>query len=82
MWGRSFLNNRSNIANRNSRNSMASFGDDCPVKSNRRVALITGSTSGIGLACAKALAERDVDIILTGFGEESLIEDIKKDISR
>lgn len=33
-----------------------------------KIALVTGSTSGIGLGVAKALAEAGSNIILNGFG--------------
>ncbi len=39
-----------------------------------RVALITGSTSGIGLGIARALAAAGADIMLNGFGEAAQIE--------
>jgi len=39
-------------------------------------ALVTGSTSGIGLACARALAERGVNVIITGFGDEDVIRSL------
>lgn len=39
-----------------------------------KVALITGSTSGIGWAIARALAEAGADVMLNGFGEPALIE--------
>ena len=35
----------------------------------RKTALVTGSTSGIGLGIAKALARQGADIILNGFGD-------------
>ena len=40
----------------------------------KKVAMVTGSTSGIGLATAVALAKRGVDVIITGFGDEWLIK--------
>lgn len=40
----------------------------------RRTALVTGSTSGIGLAVAAELARAGASIVLNGFGDESQIE--------
>jgi len=39
-----------------------------------KTALITGSTSGIGLGVARALAEAGANIILNGFGDKAAIE--------
>jgi len=41
---------------------------------NKKTALITGSTSGIGLGIAKVLAEQGSNIILNGFGDADQIE--------
>lgn len=40
----------------------------------RKSAAVTGSTSGIGLGIARALAAQGADIMLNGFGESSAIE--------
>jgi 3-hydroxybutyrate dehydrogenase len=39
-----------------------------------KAAIVTGSTSGIGLGIARALAEAGADIVLNGFGPEAEIE--------
>jgi 3-hydroxybutyrate dehydrogenase len=39
-----------------------------------RVAIITGSTSGIGLGIARALAEAGADIVINGLGDPAAIE--------
>jgi len=47
----------------------------------KRVALVTGSTSGIGAGIAKSLASRGCQVILNGFGEEKVIKDLQEEIS-
>jgi len=42
-----------------------------------RTALVTGSTSGIGLGIAKALAREGANIVLNGFGDGPTIESIR-----
>jgi 3-hydroxybutyrate dehydrogenase len=47
-----------------------------------KVAIVTGSTSGIGLGIAKVLASQGADIVLNGFGVGSEIERIRCGIER
>ncbi|MGH8584441.1 MAG: 3-hydroxybutyrate dehydrogenase [Gammaproteobacteria bacterium] len=44
---------------------------------NGKTAIVTGSTSGIGLAIAKALAEAGCNIVLNGFGNADEIETLR-----
>jgi len=44
-------------------------------------ALVTGSTSGIGLGIARGLAREGANIMLNGFGEAAAIEAIKQEIA-
>lgn len=47
-----------------------------------RSALVTGSTSGIGLACARALAAQGANVCLNGFGPVDEIETARAAIER
>ena len=45
-----------------------------------KTALVTGSTSGIGLACARALASEGAAVMLNGFGDEDAIAGIRSEL--
>ena len=47
-----------------------------------KVAVVTGSTSGIGLGIARALADAGCDVMLNGFGEATTIEAERTRIGR
>jgi 3-hydroxybutyrate dehydrogenase len=44
---------------------------------NGRVAVVTGSTSGIGLGIARALAAQGAAVMLNGFGDPAMIETLR-----
>jgi 3-hydroxybutyrate dehydrogenase len=46
-----------------------------------KTAIITGSTSGIGLGIATALAEEGCDVMLNGFGEPAAIEELRASLA-
>src|SRR5262245_17309200 len=50
--------------------------------SERRAALVTGSTSGIGLAVATAFAKAGMDLTLNGLGDPAEIERIRSSLER
>ena len=45
-------------------------------------AVVTGSTSGIGLGIARALAGAGCDVMLNGFGEAAAIETVRAQIAK
>ena len=47
-----------------------------------KVALVTGSTSGIGLAIARAFAGQGADVCINGFGDAAAIEKERSLIER
>ncbi|XP_071181255.1 D-beta-hydroxybutyrate dehydrogenase-like isoform X2 [Mytilus edulis] len=47
-----------------------------------KVALVTGSTSGIGLSIVNHLADLRCNVILNGFGETKHIEDVQTNLKR
>jgi 3-hydroxybutyrate dehydrogenase len=48
----------------------------------KRHALVTGSTSGIGLAVARALAKEGADVFINGMGEKAQIEAARASIEK
>jgi 3-hydroxybutyrate dehydrogenase len=49
---------------------------------NGKAAIITGSTSGIGLGIATAFATQGADIVMNGFGDADLIESTRAQLER
>ena len=48
---------------------------------DNKVALITGATSGMGLATAKLFSDQDAQVIVTDLNEEK-VNEVVKEISR
>jgi len=48
----------------------------------QKSAIVTGSTSGIGLAIARAFAQQGADVLLNGFGHADEIEFIRSEMQR
>jgi 3-hydroxybutyrate dehydrogenase len=46
-----------------------------------KTAVVTGSTSGIGLGIARALAQAGVNVMLNGFGPTATIEQLQREIA-
>ncbi len=47
-----------------------------------KVAVITGSTSGIGLGIARGLARAGMNIVINGFADEETIDKILLDLTK
>jgi 3-hydroxybutyrate dehydrogenase len=47
-----------------------------------RIAIVTGSTSGIGLGIARALAAQGCDIVMNGFGDPAEIETLRAGMAK
>ena len=52
-----------------------------PLSLNSRSAVVTGSTSGIGLAIAQALAREGANVMLNGFGDAGAIERLRSSMA-
>jgi 3-hydroxybutyrate dehydrogenase len=49
---------------------------------NGKTAIVTGSTSGIGLGIAEALAQNGANVVLNGFGDVMEIERVRRDLAQ
>jgi 3-hydroxybutyrate dehydrogenase len=53
-----------------------------PARLAGKSAIVTGSTSGIGLAIARGFAEAGMNVMLNGFGDKAEIERIRAEMAR
>ncbi len=68
------------ISRRSALEERAQGSGACSMLKNR-VAIVTGSTSGIGLGIAQSLAAQGAAIMLNGFGEAAAIEKVRADLA-
>jgi 3-hydroxybutyrate dehydrogenase len=63
--------------------SASSMGAPLPVSGmlKGRCAIVTGSTSGIGLGIAEALAAQGADVLLNGFGDAAEIDKLRRSLA-
>ena len=61
---------------------MSTFGKSVRMRLTGKSAVVTGSTSGIGLAIARALAAEGANVMLNGFGEAAAVEEARSGIER
>ncbi|MFZ2727392.1 MAG: SDR family NAD(P)-dependent oxidoreductase, partial [Methylococcaceae bacterium] len=47
-----------------------------------KVAIVTGSTSGIGLGIARALAQAGADVVINGLGDPKQIEAVCEELEK
>ena len=47
-----------------------------------KTAVVTGSTSGIGLGIARALAQQGANVVINGFGDKAAIEKERSGIEK
>src|SRR5215471_12797977 len=59
--------------------SLSSDGEDVMLKG--KAAVVTGSTSGIGLGVATALAANGTNVMLNGFGDAAVIDKLRKQLA-
>lgn len=52
------------------------------VSEKAKTAIVTGSTSGIGLGIAQGLADSGLNLVINGFGDPDEIKHIQKDLSK
>lgn len=69
------MSQRSNLSSGGDAPQFRDIGD-----LNGQVAVISGSTSGIGLALARAVASRGGDVVLNGLGDAAEIERIRSEL--